>query len=123
MHHALYFADMFIGDSQTMCAEAAVLGIPALRLNSFVGKLGYLEELEHKYNLTYGFKPNQSEELLSKIKELLSIKDLKKEWSNRKEKLYKEKIDYSELMIWFLKNYPESLRIMKKDPEFQFRFK
>ena len=54
MHHALYFAEMFIGDSQTMTAEAAVLGTPALRLNNFVGKLGYLNELERKFNLTYG---------------------------------------------------------------------
>ena len=52
IHHALYYADMFIGDSQTMTAEAAILGTTALRYNSFVGKLGYLEELEHKYRLT-----------------------------------------------------------------------
>ena len=56
MHHILAFAQMFIGDSQTMTAEAAVLGIPALRFNDFVGRLGYLEELENKYELTFGFK-------------------------------------------------------------------
>jgi predicted glycosyltransferase len=34
--------DLYIGDSQTMAAEAAVLGIPSIRFNSFVGKLVYL---------------------------------------------------------------------------------
>ena len=61
MHHALYFADMYIGDSQTMTAEAAVLGTPSLRFNDFVGKLGYLEELERKYGLTFGIKTSQPE--------------------------------------------------------------
>ena len=43
IHHALYFADMYIGDSQTMTAEAAVLGTPSIRFNDFVGELAYLE--------------------------------------------------------------------------------
>ncbi|MFI5142291.1 MAG: DUF354 domain-containing protein, partial [Bacteroidia bacterium] len=51
IHHALYFADMYIGDSQTMTAEAAVLGTPAIRFNDFVGELSYLEELEHTFEL------------------------------------------------------------------------
>ena len=72
MHHALYYAEMYIGDSQTMAAEAAVLGTPALRFNDFVGKLGYLEELEHKYGLTYGIKTSEPEKLYQKIEELLN---------------------------------------------------
>src|SRR4030095_5885822 len=51
MHHALHFAGLFIGDSQTMTAEAAVLGTPSLRFNDFVGRLAYLEELEHTWQL------------------------------------------------------------------------
>ncbi len=54
IYHALYYADLYIGDSQTIAAEKAVLGTPALRFNDFVGKIGYLEELEHKYGLTFG---------------------------------------------------------------------
>ena len=38
IHHALYFADMYIGDSQTMTAEAAVLGTPAIRFNLLSNK-------------------------------------------------------------------------------------
>ena len=77
MHHALYYADIYIGDSQTMTAEAAVLGTPALRFNDFVGKLSYLEELEHKYELTYGIKTSEPEKLYEKIREILKMKLMK----------------------------------------------
>jgi hypothetical protein len=98
IHHALYFADMYIGDSQTMTAEAAVLGTPAIRFNDFVGELSYLEELEHTYHLTYGLKTNHPEKLLEKVNELLNIPDLKQEWQNRRERMLGECIDMSKFM-------------------------
>ena len=42
LHHAVAFADFVLGDSQTMPAEAAVLGVPAFRVNDFVGRISYL---------------------------------------------------------------------------------
>jgi predicted glycosyltransferase len=123
MHHALYFAEMFIGDSQTMTAEAAVLGTPALRFNDFVGKLGYLEELEHQYGLTYGIKTSEPEKLFEKIDELLKMKDRKQVWQKRRQKMLEDKIDVTAFMVWFIENYPESVEIMKKDPTYQYRFK
>ena len=44
IHSLIYYATMFVGDSQTMTSEAAVLGTPAIRCNSFVGNISYLEE-------------------------------------------------------------------------------
>ena len=74
MHHVMAFASLYIGDSQTMAAEAGVLGTPFVRLNDFVGRLSYIHQLEfakpkgfHKdsqvtddvhYNLGYGHKTN-----------------------------------------------------------------
>ena len=122
MHHALYYADMYIGDSQTMAAEAAVLGTPSLRFNDFVGKLGYLEELEHKYGLTYGIKTAEPEKLYQKIEELLHVPDLSEEWQRRKRKMLSEKIDVTAFMVWFVENYPESVGIMKDNPDYQYKF-
>ncbi len=123
MHHFLKDAYMVIGDSQTMIAEAAVLGTPALRFNDFVGKLGYLEELEHKYCLTYGIKTTEPENLLKKIDFILQIKNLKEEWQIRKEKMLADKIDVTAFMVWFIENYPTSFRIMKEKPSLQYKFK
>jgi len=109
IHHLLYYATMFVGDSQTMTAEAAVLGTPAIRCNTFVGRISYLEELEHKYGLTYGFLPREEDRMLAKIMDLLSMKDLKKTWHERRTRMLQDKIDLAPWMVDFIENYPESL--------------
>lgn len=121
-HSLMYYATMLVGDSQTMTSEAAVLGTPAIRCNTFVGRIHYLEEEEHKYNLTYGFRPEQSEEMFAKIDELLSMPNLKEEWQCRRQKMLSEKIDYAQFLTWFIENYPESQKIMRENPDYQFRF-
>ncbi|MHB2149525.1 DUF354 domain-containing protein [Calditrichota bacterium LG25] len=123
IHHFLYYATMFLGDSQTMTSEAAVLGTPAIRCNTFVGQISYLEEEEHKYGLTYGFTPDKFDKMLDKIKELLTMPNLKQEWQKRRERMLKDKIDVTAFLVWFVENYPESVRIMRERPEFQYRFK
>lgn len=122
-HSLMYYATMFVGDSQTMTSEAAVLGTPAIRCNTFVGRIHYLEEEEHKYGLTYGFRPEQSEAMFSKIDELLSMSDLKAEWQRRRQVMLSEKIDYAAFLTWFIENYPDSQKIMKENPDYQWRFK
>jgi len=102
MHDLLAFAALYVGDSQTMAAEAAVLGTPALRCNTFVGRLSYLEELEHKYGLTYGFSPERFEDLLSKVEELLSMADLGEEWQRRRGRMLSEKVNLAGWMVKFL---------------------
>ena len=122
-HSLMYYATMLVGDSQTMTSEAAVLGTPAIRCNTFVGRIHYLEEEEHKYGLTYGFRPDQSEAMFQKIEELLSMPNLKQEWQIRRQKMLSEKIDYAQFLTWFIENYPESRKIMRENPDYQFRFK
>jgi len=99
MHHALYYADMYIGDSQTMAAEAAVLGTPSIRFNDFVGKLSYLEELEHKYQLTFGIPTDQPQQLFDKVEELLRDSQLKTTFENRKKVMLENTDDVAQL--WF----------------------
>ena len=122
-HSLIYYATMFIGDSQTMTSEAAVLGTPSIRCNTFVGRIHYLEEEEHKYGLTYGFRPEQSDKMFQKIEELLSMPNLKEEWQLRRNRMLSEKIDYSQFLTWFIENYPKSWDIMKENPDYQFRFR
>lgn len=123
IHHFLYYATMFLGDSQTMTSEAAVLGTPAIRCNTFVGQISYLEEEEHKYGLTYGFTPDKFDKMLEKIKELLKMPNLKQEWQKRRERMLKDKIDVTAFLVWFVENYPESAKIMRERPEYQYRFR
>jgi len=123
IHSFLYYATMFIGDSQTMTSEAAVSGTPAIRSNSFVGRISYLEEQEHKYGLTYGFLPNEINKMFEKIEALLRMPNLKAEWQSRRQKMLQDKIDVTAFLVWFIENYPDSESVMRQNPDFQYRFK
>ena len=52
MHSFLAYSQMFVSDSQTMSSEAAVLGVPSFRCNTFAGSISCLEEEEKRYSLT-----------------------------------------------------------------------
>ena len=122
-HSLMSFATMFVGDSQTMTSESAVLGTPSIRCNTFVGRIHYLDEEEHRYGLTYGFCPNHIEEMFKKIEELLSMPNLKEEWQRRRQKMLSEKIDYAKFLTWFIENYPDSCSVMRENPDFQYQFR
>jgi predicted glycosyltransferase len=102
IHSLIYFSTMLIGDSQTMTSEAAVLGIPSIRCNTFVGKISYLEEEEHKYQLTYGFRPTNSKEMFLKIETLLDMPYLKNIWQERRNRMLMNKIDVTAFYVWFI---------------------
>lgn len=99
IHHVLAFCDLLISDSQSMTLEAAILGTPSIRYNSFVGKISVLNELEFKYNLTIGVKSNNENTLLSKIQELLNEPNLKIKMHERRNKMLLEKIDVTNFFI------------------------
>jgi uncharacterized protein len=122
-HSLIAYATIFLGDSQTMTSEAAVLGTPALKCNSFAGKLAVHNELEEKDGLCFSFLPENFNGLLQKLKELLSNKTLKKDWAAKKDMLLSEKIDVTSFMVWFIENYPTSARILKENPDYQYNFK
>lgn len=116
VHSLLYYATMFVGDSQTMTSEAAVLGTPSIRCNTFVGRIHYLEEEEHRYGLTYGFRPSDSEAMFRRVEELLAMggAELKEEWGKRRKVLLREKIDYTAFQVWFIEHWPQSVAETRK---------
>jgi uncharacterized protein len=123
IHSLLSYATLFISDSQTMTSEAVMLGIPSLRCNSFAGRLSTLEEEEKKYELTYAFLPENFDELLNKLSDLLAFPDLRTEWQNRRKKLLEDKIDVTAFWLWFIENHPESKQIMHENPLHTDRFR
>jgi predicted glycosyltransferase len=104
MHHVMASSKMLVSDSQTMTMEAAALGIPSVRYNSFAGKISYLEEAEHKYGLTFGFKPGEDDEMVRKVEELLENKNLVDEWQNRRKLMLADKINFFEWQINFIRS-------------------
>ncbi len=118
MHDALAFAALFIGEGATMASECAMLGTPAIYVNSITA--GTLEEQE-KYGLLYSFR--NSAGVLEKTRELTKILNLKEIHRERRQKMLADKIDVTKFMCWFVESYPESVTIMRSDPDYQLRFK
>ena len=144
MHHVMAFASLYIGDSQTMAAEAGVLGVPFVRFNDFVGRIGYLKELEDVYELGYGIhaslitadspirradgsmQPSGVEALYERVEQLvaMSAEERKNTYQTRREKMLSEKIDCAKFLTWFIENYPASVNETKQaNEEFWKQFK
>ena len=146
MHHVMAFASLYIGDSQTMAAEAGVLGTPFVRFNDFVGRIGYLRELEDVYEIGHGIhatplnedstirrndgslQPSGTEALYSAVEQLVTMPadERKALYNVRREKMLSEKIDYAKYLTWFIENYPASqqqTRANQENPEFWEQFK
>jgi hypothetical protein len=97
IHDLMAFASLYVGESQTMASEAAVLGIPAIRINSFNGRIAYLTELERNYGLLYSYTPNEFEHAMININELLE-NGTKQKWAIKRQKLLEEKLNVSDFI-------------------------
>lgn len=123
IHSLMAYASMFLGDSQTMTSEAAILGVPALKCNTFAGKLSVPNELEQKYGLCYAYHPDDFDKFYDHVKRLLEDEHTKEEWAEKRKKFLADKIDVTAFFTWFIDNYPESQRTLKERPEYQYMFK
>jgi uncharacterized protein len=69
--HVLAAADLCVGDSQSVAAEAAMLGVPTIRLSGFTGRAPYLAVLEERYGLMRNLAPGEDTQLLRLVSEAL----------------------------------------------------
>jgi uncharacterized protein len=123
IHHYLYYASLFIGDSQSMAVESAILGTPNIRYSSFIGKISVLEEIQEKYQLSIGIRSDYPNILLDTINKLINNDEIQTIYKKRREQLINDKIDVTSFFVWFIENYPNSAKIMKENPEYQYKFK
>ena len=82
-----------------------MLGTPAIRFNDFAGKIGVLEELEKKYQLTIGIPSSEPERLYQTVNKLIATEHLRDIYQSRRQKMIAEKID----VATFFTNFIEKL--------------
>jgi uncharacterized protein len=90
IHHVLHFASLYIGDSQTMATEAALLGTPSIRYNSFVGPndMSNFIMLEEQYGL---LKNSPSfDNVCTTMIDFVSNENTKLEWLAKRNVYYKK---------------------------------
>ncbi len=122
-HSLLYYAAMFLGDSQTMTTEAALLGTPALKCNSLAGRLSVANQLERDYQLCFAFQPDDFPSMVQKVQKLMAMPNAKQEWALRKQTLLEDKIDVTPFISWFVQHYPDSVDQCRRDPGLFGRFR
>ena len=123
IHHIMYFSNLIYGESATMISEGAVLGVPGIYLDN-TGRY-YTKEQEEKYQLVFNYSESEIDQMKSIKKgiELLKESNIKKIWNKKRKKLLADKIDVTAFLVWFVENYPQSVKIMKENPDYQYRFK
>jgi predicted glycosyltransferase len=95
----LAFAHLFVGDSQTMATEAALLGTPVLRCNTFRGRISCMEEMEHRYGLMSSFVPAHFDDLMARLEEWLARPDLKEQWRAKRDAMARDCVDLTQWMV------------------------
>lgn len=109
-------AKIFIGEGATMAMESAVLGTPAVYVNTL--RATNCEDIS-KCGLCLTSLNNK--EIIKFIND--SINPDKEQFQKIASQYLDTKIDVTAFLIWFVENYPESVKKMKKNTDYQLRFK
>lgn len=115
-------AKMYIGDSQTMSSEAAILGVPSFRFNDFVGKIGVMDEKDEKYNLSKSYKTNEFEKLMIDLEKALKGGSFFKNIKINQQRMLSEKVDLTNFMVWLFESFPSSIETIKNTDNYQKKF-
>jgi predicted glycosyltransferase len=98
MHDALAKAELLVADTQTMVTEAALLGTPAVRSNSFVGEddMGNFKDLAEA-----GLVHNTAdfETVLDITRKLLTDRSHADEWQQRRDTYVADMVNLTSLLV------------------------
>jgi len=110
IHSLMAYSSMFLGDSQTMTSEAAILGVPALKCNTFAGNLSVPNMLEQRFDLCYAYRPSQFDDMYRHVERLLArdSEELKREWQCKRQRLLEETNDPIDFFVKYIEDH-ESL--------------
>ena len=98
IHDALAEAHLLVADTQTMVTEAALLGTPAIRSNSFVGEddMGNFVELERE-ELIYNIA--DFEQVIETAEELIADDTVTETWRERRDAYMAGKVNLTALIV------------------------
>ncbi len=99
MHDLLYYADLYLGEGATTAAEAAVLGTPAVYVNTLT--MGYTTELAERYGLLFQYDgPHRHVEGIARARQLaIDANENGAHWAARRDRLLAEKHDTTEVVV------------------------
>ncbi|MDG1901157.1 MAG: hypothetical protein P8I80_02905 [Bacteroidales bacterium] len=115
------YSSLLFGESATMASESAVLGVPAVYLDN-KGRC-YTNEEESKYKIVFNYTESNEDQEKAILKgcELLKENELNK-YKIVKKRILKDKISFTDFLIWIIENYPNSISELEDNPEIQNQF-
>lgn len=119
IHTMVKYATIFVTEGATMASEAGILGT----------KYIYINPLQNVGNIKQQVKdlPNIANSTMDvdAIRRIISDNNL---FENSNQLTCQDKTDVDTInptffLVWFIENYPESKRIMKENPDYQYKFR
>lgn len=94
VHHVMAFASLYVGEGATMASESAILGVPAVYVNTL--RLGYMD-MHEKYGLLK--QTTDTDEALKFCIEFLTGQNVKERCRIAQQKLLREKVDVTAYIV------------------------
>jgi predicted glycosyltransferase len=94
VHHIMAFASLYVGEGATMASESAILGVPAVYVNTL--RLGYID-MHERYGLLK--QTTDTNEALKFCIEFLTDRSVKERCRIAQQKLLSEKIDVTAYIV------------------------
>jgi predicted glycosyltransferase len=94
IHHIMAFASLYVGEGATMASESAILGVPAVYVNTL--RLGYID-MHERYGLLK--QTTDTDEALKLCIEFLTDQNVKEKCRIARQKLLSEKIDVTAYIV------------------------
>lgn len=110
-HHLLAFARLSFGESATVAAEAALLGVPAVFVNTM--NWGGINRLRDHCRMV--FQTRSVEEGFKIVLKLLRDPQTPSLWRQRRTKLLQQEIDLTEWMIREIENFGSARAVLGRD--------
>jgi len=105
LHEVIAKAKLVVGESATVAAESAVLGVPSVYID--YNSRGYIDEIENTYELIKRYKPVAGE--LKKAEGFIHAtmqSPPNPKYQEQRQQLLSEKIDITKFMVRFVEKYP-----------------
>ncbi len=99
IHHFMAHAALIFGESPTMAAEGAVLGVPSICIHPIVA--GTTAEQEQRYAIVFSFPPERMKDAVAKAESILTGHH-REEWQAKAKRIVDEKVDVTEMMYQIL---------------------
>jgi uncharacterized protein len=99
IHHIMAFASLYVGEGATMASESAILGVPAVYVNTL--RLGYID-MHEKYGLLK--QTTDTQQALKYCINWLTDPDAKEKCAQARRKLLHDKIDVTDFVVETIEN-------------------